>query len=852
MLVSCACLTVLALSPQLAAMGLEPGSSSQPPNARFSEGILRLEREFRLVPGEEGVWSAPNRTHALRARVSEEGLEVFPHETGANGLGAPWIVQIRSTAFGRNGNLEELCSPPVSVQAGEAAFDHGILQEWYQNREEGIEQGWTIPEPPPGAAGSPLRIEIEIRGLHASIDDDGRSAVLLDEGGRIRLGYEGLCAWDAAGRDLPTALTSTSSGLAVQVVDDGAIYPITIDPVLNGPDWTAEGNQVAAYFAWSVSKAGVRPGSDRNDVNGDGFDDVIVGAIGFSNGQDLEGGAFLYLGSPIGPSATSNWSAESDQAFAYFGWSVSSAGDVNGDGFDDVIVGAPRFANGQIDEGRAFLYLGSPIGPSATPNWSAESDQAVALFGWSVSSAGDVNGDGFDDVIVGAIGFNNGQPGEGRAFLYLGSAGGPSIAPDWTAESNQDGASFGISVSGAGDVNGDGFDDVIVGAFGFNNGQPGEGRAFLYLGSAGGLSLAPNWTAESDQGGAEFGFSVSGSGDVNGDGFDDVIVGAHYFDNGQTDEGRAFLYLGSAIGLTTSAAWMAESDQDAAEFGFSVSGSGDVNHDGFADVIVGAHNFSDGQAYEGGAFLYFGTASGLADNPDSTAGSDQVYGDMGHAVSGAGDVNGDGFDDVVVGAPQFSNGESVEGRAYVYLGQITDCNGNGIDDADDITSGTSQDCNHNAIPDECDIASGTSTDANENGIPDECEGIGTKYCVTTPNSTGAPADIFASGSASSIAGNLRLDSSPVPNGVGIFFHGLNQTYVPFGNGFRCVKDGIVRSPVVLAVGNVATYTYDNTDSRHSLAAFINTTRHFQYWFRDPMAPPAYYNTSNAISIPILP
>ncbi len=133
-----------------------------------------------------------------------------------------------------------------------------------------------------------------------------------------------------------------------------------------------------------------------------------------------------------------------------------------------------------------------------------------------------------------------------------------------------------------------------------------------------------------------------------------------------------------------------------------------------------------------------------------------------------------------------------------------------------------------------------------------CDGLGTKYCVANPNSAGGPADISASGSASSAAGDLTLTSTPVPNQNGIFFHGTNQVQNPFGNGFMCTAGGIVRGAVVMAVGNTATYTYDNSDAKHSMGAFIGTTRNCQHWFRDPPAGGAFFNLSNAIAIVILP
>ena len=132
------------------------------------------------------------------------------------------------------------------------------------------------------------------------------------------------------------------------------------------------------------------------------------------------------------------------------------------------------------------------------------------------------------------------------------------------------------------------------------------------------------------------------------------------------------------------------------------------------------------------------------------------------------------------------------------------------------------------------------------------ESIGQKYCTANSNSTGAPADISASGSASSAAGSLVLTSAPVPNQSGVFFHGASPTQNVFGNGFMCATGGITRGAVTFATGNLASYTYDNSDAKHSLSAFIGTTRNIQHWFRDPLGGGALFNLSNAIAIAILP
>ncbi|MHC4641308.1 MAG: integrin alpha [Planctomycetota bacterium] len=417
--------------------------------------------------------------------------------------------------------------------------------------------------------------------------------------------------------------------------------------------WTAEVGFSGNNFGCSVSTAG--------DVNGDGFDDVIVGAFDYDNGQDEEGMAFVFHSSGFGLSARPNWMAEGNQAGAWFGRSVATAGDVNGDGFDDVIVGALHYENGQYDEGRAFVYHGSSAGLSSSPAWTGEGNRADALFGISVSTAGDVNGDGYCDIIVGASGYNNGQPYEGAVFVYYGSASGLSSGANWMADSDQTGASFGNSVATAGDVNGDGFAETIVGAPNYNNG----GAAFVYHGSASGLSASPYWTAEGYQYNSNFGYSVSTAGDVNGDGFSDVIVGAYKYDNGQDNEGKAFVYHGSAFGLSTDPAWTAESNQASAYFGYSVATAGDINGGGFSDVIVGASFYDNGENNEGAAFVYYGSAAGLSAGPAWTAESNQAYACLGWSVATAGDINSDGLSDVIVGVIYYDVG----GAAFAYYGK---------------------------------------------------------------------------------------------------------------------------------------------------------------------------------------
>jgi hypothetical protein len=415
-------------------------------------------------------------------------------------------------------------------------------------------------------------------------------------------------------------------------------------------------------FGASVASAG--------DVNGDGYSDIIVGQLTSVAGTGT-GSAYIYHGAAQGVDAIADASRESNQVDAQMGKSVASAGDVNGDGYGDVIVGAPNYDNGQYKEGAAFLYLGTATGLSATAT-ILESNVANALFGASVSAAGDVNGDGYGDVIIGAYGYTNGEANEGAFFIYHGSATGINTTPAFVRESGQVNAQFGNTVSSAGDINGDGYADVIVGSELYDNGQTDEGAAFVYYGSASGITLTGGVLLEVNQANARFGEAVKTAGDVNGDGFGDVVVGAYLFDSGQNDEGAVFVFHGSATGINTTAAVILQINQDYAQFGNAVASAGDVNGDGYSDIVVGAYLFDDGQTDEGAAFVYHGSATGINSTIQAYLQINEAYAQLGDAVNTAGDVNGDGYSDIIVGAYVYGNND--EGAAFIYHGSNTGIN----------------------------------------------------------------------------------------------------------------------------------------------------------------------------------
>jgi hypothetical protein len=403
-------------------------------------------------------------------------------------------------------------------------------------------------------------------------------------------------------------------------------------------------------------------------VNGDGYADVIVGAPSYSNGQTSEGRAYLYLGGPSGLALSPAWVQERNQANAQFGHSVAGVGDVNGDGYDDVVIGADGYSDGQASEGGAFLYLGGPSGLSTTPAWIGEANQAGASYGWAVAPAGDVNGDGYADVVVSAYAYNAGLPGEGRVLVYYGGPGGLSTLPNWTKDGDQQGGRFGYSISTAGDVNGDGYADLIVGYPYYTGALNQQGRALVFFGSSSGLNTTAGWVIQANQANSGFGISVATAGDIGGDGFADVIVGADEYDNGEGDEGAAWVWEGSRGGLPLTPSWFFDSNQVAALAGLCVATAGDVNSDGHSEVLVSAPFYDNGQTDEGAVFLFTGTGSLPTASADWVGGSNQAGARYGTDLSAAGDVNGDGYGDMIVGVAGFNGGT---GRAALYEGAAT-------------------------------------------------------------------------------------------------------------------------------------------------------------------------------------
>jgi len=410
-----------------------------------------------------------------------------------------------------------------------------------------------------------------------------------------------------------------------------------------------------------------------------------------------------------------NGQAQDDRS----GFSVSGAGDINGDGIDDLIIGAPGADPNGESSGRSYVVFGgatwpaffslgglttSPdLFPGQVPGFRIEGEFEGDRSGISVSSAGDINGDGVDDLIIGARGHDGFI---GRGYVLFGS---PDKFPSTFELSSINGSNgfdiqaevavglLGDSVDSAGDINGDGVDDLIIGAPYANvNSLTKAGRSYVVFGSSNPLGTpidlasldGSNGFRMNGQGNSdESGYSVSAAGDINGDGVDDLIVGARVANRGYVVFGgttwRAFFSLG---GLTTSPDLFpgqvpgfvieGESADDLA--GLSVSAAGDVNADGIDDLIIGAPNADFNGTNSGRAYVVFGASSGLPsvfelaglDGSNGFALNGEAQLDRaGGSVGTAGDINGDGIDDLIIGATLAnSNGNIRSGRTYVVFG----------------------------------------------------------------------------------------------------------------------------------------------------------------------------------------
>lgn len=400
------------------------------------------------------------------------------------------------------------------------------------------------------------------------------------------------------------------------------------------------------------------------DVNGDGFSDLAISSAS---------SVVFHQGSASGVSSTASKTISIETMSFVLPLplhNVSAAGDVDGDGFGDVLVGGPANAlAGMSNAGCVWLLRGSPSGlmdASAPLRCGARMNEGL---GTAVAGIGDINADGFADVAIAAPNsYGSTGTGSGVVFVVRGSARGL----DGVGARELIGSSsevLGSAISTSVDLNGDSVSDMVLGSPGA---APG-GAARVYYGSAMGPPMAPSITLLGPSSADSFGASLA-AGDFNGDGYGDLAVGVPLATTTGigSDAGSVWIFAGRSSGVVSGATIQLRATYNSSFFGHAIASAGDVNRDGFDDLVVGAPTARvGGQLNSGAAYLFRGSMSGLP--ADATQTVDGAPGDgMGYGVGGGGDLNGDGYCDVAMGAPNADPmGANGGGIVVIYNGGVS-------------------------------------------------------------------------------------------------------------------------------------------------------------------------------------
>jgi ankyrin repeat protein len=390
------------------------------------------------------------------------------------------------------------------------------------------------------------------------------------------------------------------------------------------------------------------------DVDGDGYDDIVIGAVKYDN---YKGRVYLFYGGQD-MDTTPDLIFEGEQEKDNFG--TICCGDIDNDGYEDILVVAFSYGG---DQGRAYLYWGSERNSmDAIPDkiFDGESEKG-AWFGLSHPgpSIYDIDNDGYRDIIFGTFRYAGWT---GRAYLYYGNTKelmDTSHDLVFTGENRND--RFGISI-GCGDVDNDGYGDIIIGARTYPGGKPNQGRAYLYYGDS-----KLNMDAKADEifdteskDRYWFGQEIICQ-DLNNDGHDDVVIGAQAYNNYQ---GRAYLFYGNTrANLDIESDMTFDGEIEDSSYGFAI-GCGDIDGDHKNDIVIGASRY---RKRLGRVYVYWGSEfSGLSPKPGRILTGENAK-DVFSVGLACGDVNNDGFDDLVIGAPGYKAG-SEQGRVYLYYG----------------------------------------------------------------------------------------------------------------------------------------------------------------------------------------
>ncbi len=592
---------------------------------------------------------SPGPKNGLNASYAADAVSITPQSAEQQ-----WTFSLAIKAV----NGHKPASEPLMTRRNNTVrfdHDHHFLVE-YVNDDQGIHQRFIIRKPAEDNSKLTVRLQAE-NGWQAMYGS--ANSLTFNHKGQT-LNYSDLEVQDAKGKKLPAHFTVLQDQVEIAVDAGQAAYPLSIQTVVGTlselqAKSRLERNLAGAQLGAAVTGAG--------DINGDGYDDVILGAPYYANGETAEGAVYIHYGSsPNGINPNTFTVLEGNVVNAHFGEVLAGGGDINGDGYDDVVVGKPHRAGMPgSDTGYVYVYSGSAAGLNPTP-YILRSVRQGDNFGTSVAIVKDLDFDGTDDILIGA------NAGEGYVTIYYGTIWG--IKNSLMTEVAISGTTgFGTKVAGAGDIYGYGLGRSLMIAAGED--------VYLFWQSNYEIEVGYPTIIHSPTPGISFGSSIAGQRDINGDGFDDMIVGAKdYADGSLNHSGALYVYYGywdyNSPGNPTfdTPNLIIKGDRDSALFASQVAFAGDVNNDGYEEVIVSAPGWESSALLPnvGRASLYYGASSGLNSTPGATIQCTVGNSWLSASVAGAGDVNGDGYGDIIVGAPLYDRGQVDEGLGAVYLG----------------------------------------------------------------------------------------------------------------------------------------------------------------------------------------
>lgn len=594
--------------------------------------------------------TAINQSHAEISSLHSGQISYINHAdrfdcfiTHANGE-KQFIYSVSEIYYGREELRRSALVDMHSMHDGEIVYyAQDDLTLSLMSSEKGLRHNLYLISRPIGDGN--LRVRIPVSSPYA-LSDIPKGIQFVDLNDQTTaLELTNLMIWDANHHPVPVIMHAFTEegvrGWEIIVDDRRAIYPITIDPLSHDPVWRAIGN-----YNDELGIVVRGPG----DINGDGYDDVLVSGVASGAISDNEGKVNLFFGSPDGPSETPDWEFIGGQGNARLGESLT-AGDVNGDGYMDIFSGSPSYSTYKVGDGVVFGHYSTPDGPLPDPDWFATSYVSYSEFGCKADASGDMNNDGYNDLVVAAYGLQ-------KIYIYLGSAEGLPWTPSDSITKPYPGSTeFGMYMFVA-NINGDAYSDVVVRNTDPVNNTP---SVLVFYGSAAGVSH----TVSASSGAANDIYAIFPAGDVNNDGKDDIMANQTEFTH---------LYLGATAGIVETCWSYVTSESNYSQ---SVYTAGDVNADGFGDVLLYSQyclNYITppaGTDVGSTLMLFLGNEGGLSDFPawwDATTYITNVNSEYVYAASTAGDVNGDGFDDFLIGNPWRTHGGFHEGDVELYYG----------------------------------------------------------------------------------------------------------------------------------------------------------------------------------------